>query len=83
MSSAGIDTIANKLSPDRLIPLNIAQYESAISNFKAKSSNQFLDAMYLPSDKEYHIKDVLDALPLKRLVNYVSERMKSKIGLKR
>ena len=81
MALAGQQTIAKELSPDRLMPLNIEQYQSAINDFKPSPSNPFLDALYKPSDKLSDINDTLDTLPLKRLVNYVLKRIKSKTGI--
>lgn len=80
MATAALETVNAQLSPDKLIPVNMAEYNDAIDAFKPKPSNQFLNAIYAPSDREHDIKNVLDHLPLKRLVSYVSKRMRSKLG---
>lgn len=80
MALAGLDTVNQRLSPAKIIPLNLEQYRLAISNFKGKPANTFLEAIYAPSNKQSPIKDILDALPLKRLLSYVARRIKSKTG---
>jgi hypothetical protein len=80
MALAGLETIKNQLSASKLIAYNLEEYKSVITDFKTKPSNPFLDSIYNPSEKEYDLKDILDRLPLKRLMNYVLKRIKGKMG---
>jgi glycosyltransferase involved in cell wall biosynthesis len=76
---AGLAMIRERLSPERLVPQNISQYESVISNFKSRSSNQFFETAYVPSGRPFPIGEVLDTLPLKQLLGYITKRLKAKI----
>ena len=80
LAFAAIETVKDHLSPARLLPKNIGEYQNVLMNFKSSSANSFLEKIYAPSDQEHSIGEILDTFPLKPLLAYVANRLGSKIA---
>ncbi|GAA4328255.1 hypothetical protein GCM10023149_32190 [Mucilaginibacter gynuensis] len=80
MAQAGMDTIDNELSPDKLIPVYLQYYTDAIDNFKPSAANVYLTENYSPSGAVSLQADVLDKLPLRSLTRYLYRRVTAKIS---
>lgn len=78
-----VETVKAKLSADKLIPINMQVYQSALNDFKTHASNPFLDSLYKPSNTKYDIGYILNKQPLKKLINYSIDRIKLKISGKK
>ncbi|RZA02793.1 MAG: glycosyltransferase [Sphingobacteriaceae bacterium] len=83
MAKNALETIKTQLSADKLIPINMEVYQSAVNDFKSAPSNPFLDSLYKPSSTKYDIGNILNKQPLKKLINYSIDRIKLKISGKR
>ena len=82
MAMAGQQTINDLLSSEVLMPLYMEEYNAVMARFKPGASNIFLNSIYSPSNQHHSIADVLDKQPLNKLVNYVKNRVLSKIKYK-
>lgn len=78
MALAGISTIKNELSAEKLIAQNLAQYEKLIANFKPEKVNAFLNHIYLPSERQGGMQEILDKQTIKNLAKYLFKRIKDK-----
>ncbi|MCX2431354.1 glycosyltransferase family 4 protein [Pedobacter sp. GR22-10] len=81
IADSAMVTIRTLLSPEKIIPQNLDLYHHGINNFKDKSSNDYLNAIYKPSDTPFDIGDFLDVQPLRPLLQYIFKRIKKKISL--
>lgn len=79
MSKQALNTIQQKLSSDTILPLNIAVYEDLIHKEIPVVTNDYLDAIFKPSETVDSVPTVLDQQPLKSLINYIFKRVKNKI----
>jgi glycosyltransferase involved in cell wall biosynthesis len=79
MATSGLETINTLLSSTVLNPAYLDHYRSLINNFKPTLSNVFLKESYSPSAHKYPIAPVLDKQPLKKLLIYIYNRLKSKL----
>lgn len=80
IAAKGQQTIRHKLAPEVLIPAYIAAYEKVIKGFISTETNNFMQNIYSPSDKNYTIDELLDLQPLKQLTIYNLKRLKNKIS---
>ncbi|MGI4019957.1 MAG: glycosyltransferase family 4 protein [Janthinobacterium lividum] len=78
IASNGKETIGNLLSPEQLIPVHMEYYFKAIKNFIPATINDFLNEVYLPSNKTHKLDDLLDLQPLSLLLTYNLKRIKHK-----
>lgn len=79
ITSNGKETIRDLLSPEQLIPTHLEYYFKTIKNFIPATTNDFLNEVYLPSNKTYQLDDLLDLQPLSLLSKYNLKRIKHKI----
>ena len=78
LSGAGIATIRQELSSEKLIPQNLQQYETASDSFRPTIANDFIRHMYSPSDHHTGISSTLDGQTVKNLAKYLVKRIRSK-----
>jgi len=79
LARSGVATVKEKLSGEKLIPLNLQQYHAVLDNFKPRGVNDFIKHIYMPSGKAAGITETLDKLPLKTIMNYTLTRALSKL----
>jgi glycosyltransferase involved in cell wall biosynthesis len=75
----GKETIHNLLSPEVLIPAYLEYYFKTIKNFIPVTTNDFLNEIYLPSNRTHVLDDILDLQPLSLLSKYNLKRIKKRI----
>lgn len=78
MAAAGLKTVETLLSAAALNPGYLKHYRSIISSFKPNQVNLFFKESYSPSAHKYPIASILDKQPLKKLLVYIYNRLKSK-----
>lgn len=79
ITNNGKETIRNLLSPEQLIPAYLEYYYKAIKNFIHTPVNDFLNEVYLPSNKTHQLDELLDLQPLSLLSKYNLKRLKRKV----
>lgn len=77
MCASAIQSV-NLLNAARIIPQNIEQYTTVLSNFKPQPANVYLTNIYAPADVKRSIDDVLDKQALKNLSRYLFKRVVKK-----
>jgi glycosyltransferase involved in cell wall biosynthesis len=75
MAISAQQTLDDLLSADLLMPQYIEKYKAAINGFKPIAANAFLSSIYSPSEEKHSIAEVLDKLPLKKLISYIKKRL--------
>jgi glycosyltransferase involved in cell wall biosynthesis len=79
MAMAGLETVRQGLSDDKIIPKNIAQYDALIRDFKPQIVDEYIGGIFNPDEKNHTLESVLDKQPLKLLLPYALKRLKSKL----
>jgi glycosyltransferase involved in cell wall biosynthesis len=79
MAIAGLETVRQELSDDKIISQNLQQYDSLIKNFKPPAVDEYIGGIFKPDEKNYTIESVLDKQPLKLLLSYSLKRLKAKL----
>ena len=79
MAAAGLETVRQELSDDKIIPQNLQAYESVVKHFKAGNADEYIAGVFKPDEKSYTIDSVLDKQPLKLLMQYSLKRLKAKL----
>ncbi|MEX8548511.1 MAG: glycosyltransferase family 4 protein [Mucilaginibacter sp.] len=79
IANNGKETVCNSLSPKQLIPAHLEYYFNTIKKFIPTISNDFLNEVYLPSNRKHKLDDLLDLQQLSLLLKYNLKRIKNKI----
>lgn len=78
MARAGMDTVKTVLSAEKIIPQNLRQYHMALDGFNPSVANDFLTRIYMPTDRQTTIAEVLDTQPLRPILKYALKRIRTK-----
>ncbi|MEJ5992826.1 glycosyltransferase [Pedobacter sp. Du54] len=76
MVMEGYHLIDQFLSPEIVIPQNLAIFSATIERHHKTSSNRYLKTVFSPSQKGSSINEILDDLPMKLVFNYLLKRIK-------
>ena len=79
MAAAGLETVRQELSVDKIIPQNLQQYDLVMKNFKPRGVDEYIGGNFRPDDRNYTIESILDKQPLKLLMQYALKRLKAKL----
>jgi hypothetical protein len=73
------NTLAEKLSTMALIEKNLSEYKKVSAQFIPTKASDYEIALFHPSEIKYHVNELLDKQPLKKLITYLFKRIRKKI----
>ena len=82
IAQEGQKTIKNELSADNLGPVYINAFKKIIEDFKVTDDNEYLNAIYSPSNDPHELGELLNKQPLKLIVKHIASRLRNKITKK-